>query len=221
MIDSSKEEEEFGLLVEAHAYAVEDRGEVLAEVGVVGAVTVEADFFRGGEEACISIRHDGHDFIGKLALEQFEQASDLAGAAFFEGGPFGGGQFVDVDLDFIEFGAADEGFDASGFDFEVANGAVAHVGAAAWEAAFIVAVGFEVAAPGVAPEGFGDFVAAERFNGLDFVALLAELGHLFDGFGSAFGDGYVAGIFVVVVVAGHFLRVNGDPSSLRYAETRG
>lgn len=191
------------MIVEAYADAIEDGGEVLAEVGIIGAIAVEVDLFGIGEKAFAGIGDECHDLVGELALEELEQASDFADALFLEGCPLGSGQFVDRDCDLVELGAADEGFDATGLDFKVTDGAVAHVGSTAREAVFVVAVVFEVTAPGVTPEGFGDFGAAEGFDGMDIATLFAEGFYFCRSLGLAFGDGNVAGEFVVVVVAGH------------------
>jgi len=50
-----------------------------------------------------------------------------------------GWQGVDVDAQLVELGALHHGGDFAGFDAEVEDGAVAHVGAAAGEAVLVVA----------------------------------------------------------------------------------
>ena len=88
MVDTSEQKEEFGLVVEADSYTVEDGSEVLAKVGVVGTIAGESDFLRIGEKALLGVSYEGHDFVGEFALEQFDEAADFTGAAFFEIGPF-------------------------------------------------------------------------------------------------------------------------------------
>ena len=67
MVDTSKEKEEFGLVVEADSYTVEDGSEVLAKVGVVGTIAGESDFLRIGEKALLGVGHEGHDLVGEFA----------------------------------------------------------------------------------------------------------------------------------------------------------
>ena len=115
--------------------------------------------------------------LGKTALQQLEQRADLAGAPLFDRAPLLARQRLDRDLDGVEFGAADLGLDPALVDGQVADGAVADVGAAARQAVLKVAERFQVLAPGFAPEGLGDLAAFDR-DRLDVHALLAQGVHL-------------------------------------------
>ena len=88
---------------------------------MVGAIAVEVDFIWVRKEALVEIGYEGHDFVGEFSLEQFEEATDFSGATFFKIGPVFRWELINIDFDFVEFGAADEGVDASGLDFKVAD----------------------------------------------------------------------------------------------------
>lgn len=57
----------------------------------------------------------------------------------------------------------DERLDAAGRDGEMKNGAVANIGATARKSVRIITEGFEMLAPGAAPEASCDFETVAKF----------------------------------------------------------
>jgi hypothetical protein len=68
-IDIAQQEEQFGLTVESAAHAVEHGGNVFAHVRPVRTATIKGNLARLGEQAMVTIGHDGHHLGGQLALE--------------------------------------------------------------------------------------------------------------------------------------------------------
>jgi hypothetical protein len=108
--------------------------------------------FGAWEEALPGPGDDLHDGGGEPALEQFDEGIDLAGGFGEDPFPARLGEWLDLDADLIEVGSLHEGLDFARRDLEINDGAVSHVGAAARQAILVIAIGFEVVAPGLAPE---------------------------------------------------------------------
>ena len=74
-------------------------------------------------------------------MKEFDEGINLAGALGLDGFPQVLGQGLDFDLDFVEFGAGDPGADFALGNLQVADGAIANIGAAARQSVGEVAVG--------------------------------------------------------------------------------
>ena len=141
---------------------------------------------------------DLHDVVREPALEQFQQRADLAAAPPFEGRPLLARQRLDRHLDVVKLRAGDLGLDAPLGHCQVANRAVADVGAAAGQPVLVVAERLQVLAPGLAPEALGDLAAVD-LDGLNVNALFPQGFHLLQRLPTPFGDGNVRGPTAVSV----------------------
>jgi hypothetical protein len=102
VLDATEEEKEFGLVIEAGSNAVDDGGDVLAHGGTIGAAAAVINFAGEGEEAVLFVGDDAHDFVGELALEEFEEGADFSGALFFKGVPFCFWEGLEGDFDGVD-----------------------------------------------------------------------------------------------------------------------
>ena len=84
--------------------------------------------------------------------------------------------------------SADHRLDAARVDFQMADRAVAHIGASARQAVVVIGKRLEMLAPPLAPEAARDGAPVD-LDGLDVLALLAQLVHLLLGLGAALGHG--------------------------------
>ena len=88
----------------------------------------------------------------------------------------------------------------AGLDLEVDHRAVAHVASPAWQAIGVVAIGFEVLAPGLAPEGRGD-LAPRDLDRRDIAAGFLHLGDLLRCAATTLCHRHVGRPFAIVVSA--------------------
>ncbi len=190
MIDFSQDEQQIGLVIEPRSDTVHDGGDVLAHAGPIRTGTGHLDLARLGEQAALVSRHDIHHALRQLPLEQFHERTDLSRAARLDTTPLLLRQGRDIDGDLIKFGSADRRRDLARVDLQIHHRAVADIRATARQTVFIVAVGFHVVAPRLAPERPRDGPAFDddRRNRLTFLSAFLDLtGSL----GSSLGYGNV------------------------------
>ena len=137
--------------------------------------------------------------IGKFSLQQVNERTDFSAALIFDSAPLFGAELINMDRQFIHAGTADHRVDLFGFDAEVADRTVADIRAAARQTVFIVAELFEVAAPRLSPESFGNPARCKRFDRLNLLACGPQFVHLFLCLRPPLRDGFV----VVIIVPAH------------------
>src|SRR5207245_10516045 len=83
----------------------------------------------------------------------------------------------DADLDLVKLGAGNERQHLGLRDLQIDNRAVADIGPATRQSVGVVAIAFEIVAPGLAPEALGDGAAFDRHrrNGLSLLLELLQL----------------------------------------------
>src|SRR6185369_14274041 len=99
---------------------------------------------------------DAHHGFGQPSLQKLDERAYLPGALGLDAAPMASSQGLDRDLHAIDLRAAHEPRDLSGADFEIDDGTMANVAAAARQAVFKIPVRLEILAPGLAPEAAGD-----------------------------------------------------------------
>ena len=87
-----------------------------------------------GKQPLLTVSHDLHHMVGEFALKQFQERADLPAAPPLDRGPFLARQGLDADLDIVEFRSGNLGLDLALGDGQVADRAIADVGAAAGQA---------------------------------------------------------------------------------------
>ena len=85
---------------------------------------------------------------------------------------------VNGDVHLVEACSAHKGRDFTLRYLQIADAAMAQIALASGQAVFVVRVALHVVAPALAPEGVGYLAIRKGFDGLDILALLAQLGHL-------------------------------------------
>src|SRR5208283_5943450 len=95
----------------------------------------------------------------QLALQQLDQRTDGAGAVPAYRFPSLRRSQGDVDLHFVDIGAADQGPEAAARDLEIDDRAVANIGSAARQAIFEIGIAFEIVAPSLAPKTLRDLAS--------------------------------------------------------------
>ena len=139
---------------------------MLAHNRPVRAAAMHFDLPRQREQSSVAVGDDGHDVLGKPALQELEQGSDPSGAFSFQRFPGTNGKRLDRDVDRIHGRSRDHCFNGAGPDIEMAHRPVPHVGPAPGKAVFVVAERFKVVAPRRSPEGFGNLCSLDlhRFD---------------------------------------------------------
>jgi hypothetical protein len=79
-IDTPQDKEQFGARIESSAHPIERGRDMFAQVRPIRAGAIKVDLPRRREEPTLLPSDNLHDGRGKLALEQFDQRIDLAGA---------------------------------------------------------------------------------------------------------------------------------------------
>src|SRR5207247_2598508 len=165
LVDPAQLEEEFGLLVEPGADAVEYRRNVLAHRGPVGATAREPDLGRRGEQPGLLPTDALHNACGEAPPEQLDQGVDRARAVRANRGPARLRHGRDLDGHPVDLRAADQRPHVAGRDPEVEHRAVPDVGAAARQPVREVAVALQVIAPGLAPKRSRNRAALDHHGG--------------------------------------------------------
>src|ERR1700722_19620919 len=105
MIPPPEFEEQFGLMVQPVANAIERRRDMFAHAGPVWAGAGHFDLVRRREHAVSAPGHDFHNTLGQFALQKLDQRADLAAALRFYIFSAADWQRLDLDRDAIEIGA--------------------------------------------------------------------------------------------------------------------
>src|SRR5262249_29287 len=103
-----------------------------------------------------------HDCLREAALQQFDQGIDASCAVPTDGFPTTRFDGRDADLDLVELRAGEQRVDFALGDLKMDDRAVPNIGAAGRQSIRIVAVAFQIIAPGLAPEALGDDAAVDR-----------------------------------------------------------
>src|SRR5208282_5221463 len=115
-----------------------------------------------------------HHVLRQLALKEFDEGADRAGAVGADCPPAGRRCYGDVNLDLVDLGAADQRLDLAALDLEVDHRAVVDVGSPTWQAVGEVRIALKVVAPRLAPEAPGDLAALDD-DRRDRAPFLSEL----------------------------------------------
>src|SRR5262249_1006533 len=154
--DTAQYEEQPGLVIKPCADTIERRGDMLAHIRPIRTAAGQLDFAGRRKQAIALPAHPVHDALGQAALQKLDQRVDRAGAILADSFPVCRLDRPDGDLDLVELRTRDQRGDLALADLQVDDGTVAHIGATARYAVFIVAVPLEIVAPRSAPEGLAD-----------------------------------------------------------------
>lgn len=161
MVSPTKQKKQFGVFVQARTDRVERGRNVFAHFGPVGARAIQPDFDRLGEQARVSTGHDLHDVRGEPPLQEVQERAHAAGAFRFQRLPSVRFNQIDIDFDSVKVTSTYQRAHDSGSNVQIDDRTVPNVTATAGEPVGIVAVRFEVRAPGFAPEAPGNRPAVD------------------------------------------------------------
>lgn len=106
-------------------------------------------------------------------MEQFDQRIDLAGTGMDNVLPFFRIKRFNLNVDLVKTGSADLRNDLALRNLQIQNGAIPDIAPSPRKTIGVVAVGLQVIAPGIAPEGRRD-LSSQKFDGFELLAFLLE-----------------------------------------------
>ena len=132
---------------------------------------MQPDFDRSWEKACLAAGDDLHDLRGQFSLQQIHERADPPGAVGFQSFPRDLFYRFNFDRDPVKSAPTHQRIDDAWGDLKIYYRAIPHVSAPAREPVFIITVGFQIFAPGFAPETPGNRppVDADRVQFLPFL----------------------------------------------------
>ncbi len=159
---------------------------MLAHRGPVGTGAGERDLLRRGEEPRVGVANFLHDPFRKLPLQELDERSDGAGDPRDELAPPLLRRRTDGDFDPVEGGPHHLCPHLARFDGEIDDRPVFDIAPSPGEAICIVAVGLQIVAPRLPPDGFGDLPSLHVDGAQDRAGLLGLPG-LLEGLLAALG----------------------------------